>query len=100
MSLQSEYGLTIVTLFSFKENRELLKKCLLETELIDWTQKVFFSFIHENFYPAVDQVFQEKKKLYSEMIVKNSVDRFYVKPKEACAKVEIGEYEFANTQKK
>lgn len=70
--------------FSLKKSKELLRKALLETNVIDWKQKCFlFTATHEDFSDVLLEVLTEKNfKLHPD------VTNNYFKLKEECVKIE------------
>ena len=64
-----------------------MKKCLLETNVIDWNKPVF-NFIKENLQYIFDEVLEEKKKIYKFSSTLTKLTYFY-KSIEECAQTEI-----------
>lgn len=78
-------ALNVIALFTLEQSKDVLKKVLLETNLIDWSQKtMLFSAMHEDFSDVLLTVLKEKNLEFSSNVTCN-----YFKPKEECFNIEF-----------
>ena len=79
-----------MVIFTIEFSGSTLKKCLLETKVIDWSEPFLFYFIGKPFKPILEFVINEKQKqLNLNFNVKFHEVTFYFKPIEECAKLQI-----------
>lgn len=75
----------VIVIFCLKQSKELLKKILLETKVIDWNQKVIeFGGIQMDFSDILLTTLKESNRIYHARISYN-----YFKRKEECLDIEL-----------
>ncbi|XP_015432524.1 PREDICTED: uncharacterized protein LOC107188697, partial [Dufourea novaeangliae] len=85
----ARFALHLVILFALEPNKEMLKKVITETDVINWNQGIYFAGVHECILSTVLSAVEQLKSVQNIEVELVTPANFYFKSAKECAEIEV-----------
>ncbi|XP_058805570.1 glycine N-acyltransferase-like protein 3 isoform X2 [Phymastichus coffea] len=79
----------IVSVFTFKESKDMLLKVLKETKLVNWNELILFPAVHPHFSDVLENFINTEANNKNITVKDKHMSGNYFKPKKECLKIEV-----------